>query len=283
MSVHFSATITGAADTTAPFLRVPPGAAISDPLTPFVLWASEPLSAGSTATLVGSDGSRVSLVPQLVPGDVPVVVAFSKPAVVLEPGLGYGVDFSGITDLAGNQAAADSTLRFASFDAAPLAPPDGFESATGASVGGAVLVRTGPGIPISGMASAYIGQFNSPAPDVSMPPRPRLTVRLAVPPGATKLAFSYRQLAEGTPGFVEVGSVGRAPTAAAAVPSLMASEFSLVGWGKEQFDESSVATAEVPLPSDVDGEVVVGFQSPPVGCNAGFGTPGLLLDDLRLE
>jgi hypothetical protein len=279
----FEATLEGSPDTTPPFLVLPEGAIADDPLSPFQIWTSEPLPASALARMVGGGGEVAGLVPELTQGDVPMIASFAKASLTLPPGQAFEALFSDdVTDLAGNLAPLGVGLRLAKVVDAPLLPPDGFESATGATLGGAAIVHEGSVGPIAGAASAYIGQPDSPTPgDLAI--SPKLAVRMAVPPGATKLSFSYRVLAAGnksTPAFVQIGSVGRAPGPATAVPQ--GKGYQLTMWGLQTFDQSAIAAMSVPLPDDLGPEAVIVIRTP-TSCMTGFGSPGLLLDDLRLE
>jgi hypothetical protein len=105
-----------------------------------------------------------------------------------------------------------------------------------------------------------------------------------VPPGAKRLAFSYRQLnpANGAKlGSVQLGSLGRVPGPATPIPT--PATFELVTWDSQTFAESSLATMDVALPEDVGPELIVVIRLAPPPCDQGFGSPGLLIDDLRLD
>jgi hypothetical protein len=281
----FEATLDGVADTSPPFLILPKGQAISDPLAPFQLWTSEPLPATALARLVGSDGAVAGLVPEIIDGPVPLIARFNKPNVTLEPGQGIRALFSDdVADLAGNAVAPNDELRISTVDAAPLLSPDGFETATEHLVGGAAVLRSGPGIPIAGQASVYIAYSSSPQPPAAdLPTSARLLVRMAVPPGATKVHFTYRLIgvhdfSEG--GTVQVGSVGRAPGPLHVVPG---SSTETVSWNVGSVQESAVATMDVPLPDDRGPEVIVRIQVGPEQCAIPDPFPGLVIDDLRID
>jgi len=281
--VAFDATLDGVPDKTPPSLIVHPSGAASDPLAPFQVWTSEPLPASALARLVGGDGAVSGLVPEMVEGAVPLIASFAKPTLTLPPGATFDALYSDdVTDLAGNAAPLGVAVRLPSVDAAPLVPPDGFESAAGDTLGGAAILRSGPGIPIAGAASAYIGGSDAPAP-AGVVLSPRLVVRMTVPPAATKLAFSYRELALGDKndlGSVQIGSVGRAP--GPAMPLQVPPTFEPVIWSARTLDESALATMEVPLPDAIGAEVIVVIRTSAT-CPTGAGSPGLLVDDLRLE
>lgn len=281
-SQDVDATLAGVADATAPGLLVPPGTDVIDPMSPFVFWATEPLPPTARARLITNDGGPFELVPVVADGPVPMISGFAKPDVVVGTGPGIHLALDGLTDFAGNAPQAGEQLRVPTSGDAPLVGPDGFESATGATLGGAAVIRSGPGVPIAGGVSLFIGRGNSPQP-AELPLSPALTVRMAVPPGATKVRFSFRQLflVAKVPGFVRLGSVGRPPGEPVALRAATVS--SAVTVGGELVNESSIDTMEVPLPADVAGEVVVLIHSPPIDCPDETGTPGLVIDDLRLE
>src|SRR5262249_20188391 len=143
------------------------------------------------ARIVGTAGSSFDLLPSVVQGNVPIVIAFDKPDVVLPPGDGYSVAVDGLVDLAGNSGGSGTPPRLGSIDAGPLVPEDGFESVTGPTFGGAGVVRSGPLLPIAGAQSLYVGDVSSPGHDLYLQ-GPQLLARLAMQPGDTKLRFTYR-------------------------------------------------------------------------------------------
>ena len=146
--IPFTATLTGLRDATLPALDVVDlgGVPNTFPTTPFddlYLRAREPLPISATARLVGDDGSAVNLVPQIVDGEVPLIVGFAKPKVVLRTGRAYAIALDGLIDFAGLVDRSGVPVRFASFPDAPTVPEDGFESATDATLGGAMVMTTG--------------------------------------------------------------------------------------------------------------------------------------------
>jgi hypothetical protein len=279
----FEAKLAGERDTTPPFLVVPPGADTSDPLAPYELWTSEPLPASALARLVGGDGAVAGLVPEVIDTEIPIIASFARPTVTLPPGQTFEALFSDdVVDFAGNAAPLGDALRLASAPAAPLLAPDGFESATDATLSGAAILRDGPGIPIAGAASAYIGSASGPTP-AGVSVTPKLVVRMSVPAGASKLTFSYRVLSLLSlpdAGSVQLGSVGRAPGPSTPLPT--PTTFQMVTWGSQPATETPVEPMTVPLPDDIGPEIVVVIRAP-AGCKAGFGLPGLLLDDLKID
>lgn len=273
----FTATITGAPDVTPPKLVVAPPAS---PFDPFSVGVSEPLLPTASARLVGEDGTAIDLVPSIVSDDF--VSGFSKPNVVLPTGVGLSLDLEEVVDFAGLHASSDPPLRFAVFPTPPLVAQDGFESAMGPTLGGATVI-TGParadgstgandgGAPLAGTHSVFVSGRcpSSPTP---------LLVRLAVPAGATKLAFSYQfvgiayQLVGsatntvGVGGTVRVGSVGKTVALADVGPA----------------GASDVKTEQVALPADVTSEVLVEIDPLPCGPAAPL-LDGIVIDDLRIE
>jgi hypothetical protein len=236
-----------------------------------------------------------------------------KPDVVLAPGQGYVVDDGGLVDLAGNAADVAAPLRLPAFAEAPLVPSDGFESATGASVGGAPLVRSGPLPPLAGAASVYVGGAGAPALG-AVAPGATFMVRLARRPRDSELFFSFRQVEKDAAPFsffgrIQVGSVGRSVgTAPSAGPPPTVSpaggaEISPPGvtlgdvdgpfpeptsvttamWGDAAVKVSAAATLDVTLPRDVTDEVLVSITALGVGCGPTALGSGLLVDDLRLR
>jgi len=281
-NVPFTATVTGTPDVTPPLLfatTVP-----TSPFQPFRLVASEPLAATSTAHLVSEDGTTLDLMPTTVSGDVTLVTGFENPSVVLPTGVGLAVAIGGLVDFAGLAGSADTPLRFVSFPAPPLAPEDGFESATGTTFGGATVISGGPLPPISGTRSVYFGGAGAPAPG-GVTVGKVLRVRLAVQPGDTTVAFSYRLVGPyaggGFSGTISVGSVGKAPaseTLANAPPG------TATDWSGTTVYVTDVATHALALPPDVGDEVLLDIES--FDDNCGRPMPalgGMLLDDLRLE
>jgi hypothetical protein len=270
-------------DDAPPRLVVPDGVTLDDPLTPFQLWTSKPLPATALARMVGGDGAVSGLVPEVIDGRMPLIASFAKANVTLATGQTFQALFSDdVVDLAGHLAPKGDALPLGTIPAAPLIGADGFESATGDTVGGAAIVTTG-GLPLAGQRSAYIALPISPRPS-DQAPTPKLVVRMTVPPGATKLTFTYRELTLGSndnPGFVQLGSVGRAPGAPVPIPA--PEPFEQVANGTARFYQSPISSMIVPLPGDVGQEVIVLIETGPVICNGSGGRPGILLDDLRLE
>jgi hypothetical protein len=284
MYAPFEANFFGQPDNEPPRLVVPDGVQLDDPIMPFQLWTSEPLPATALARMVAGDGAVSGLVPEIIDGPVPLIASFAKANTTLNSAQTFQALFSDdVVDLAGHLAPKGATVPLGTIPPALYLDPDGFESATTETLGASIL-RTGPGItPINGAQSAYIGLPISPNPTEGAL-KSKLVVRMFVPPGATKLTFSYRELADGNradPGFVQLGSVGRAPGPEVPIPT--PTIFDAVTYGARTFFESPVATMTVPLPDEIGQEVVVMIRTGPTICDASGGRPGLLIDDLRIE
>jgi hypothetical protein len=283
--VPITATLTGTADETVPTLRAAGEHAVT-PFDPIWLAASEPLPAGVTAKLVADDGASIDLVPQVLDGDLPVVVAFYKPAITLRTGQGYVVTLDGLVDFAG-LSDADTPLRITSFPAAPTVAEDGFESATGASLGGAMVVTAAQMPPIAGNTSLYVGPPG--APGIVSTNGASLAVRLARQPGDTKLRFSYRVIAAASQGSffgtLLVGSEG-APSGqtASGFAGMAPSAQEPVTVGGKAAYASAVTVMEQPLAADTTDSVLVLITPGSDVCRAGpLLNAGVLMDDLRLE
>jgi len=284
--VPFSATLSGVPDRTPPTLRAA-GSALATPFDAFGVRASEPLPVTASARLVADDGATITLIPTVMTGDVPLIVGFSKPDVVLRSGQGYAVTFDGLVDFAGLSDPGGPPLRVGAFPAAPIIPEDGFESVTGNTLGGAMVVTTGEALPtIAGSASLYVGQPGAPGLDASN--GRSLLVKLARQPGDTRLRFSYRGVSVGTqPGFsgaIRVGSEGATPGPFESFPGVTgAPEMLTLTVAGSPVYASAVATKDLELPVDATDEVLVSIVPNDFTCGPTRISSGLLIDDLRLE
>jgi len=284
-TVPFAATLTGSADKTRPTLHISSAVPVT-PFDGFNLTVSEPLPATATARLVGADGTGVDMVPVIGTGAVPLIAEFSKPDVVLRSGQAYFVTLDGLVDFAGNAAVADPPLGLAAFPMAPLVAEDGFESATGTTLGGAMVVTGGAALPvISGSTSLYIGTPGAPGLDVSN--GRSLAVHLARQAGDTMLRFSYRIVGTSAspsfPGNVRVGSEGASPGQVIYSFTTPTATDTLTIGGQPAY--AGVATTmTVALPGDATDQVLVDVTPEGFLCGLrGITTGGLLIDDLRLE
>jgi hypothetical protein len=117
-------------------------------------------------------------------------------------------------------------------------------------------------------------------------PAPSLRVRLAVPPGATKLRFSFCTVSFATGGdffgSLSLGSVGHAPVRPAGLTGSGAATQATWPDGTA-VRVTAVEPREVPLPADVTDEIFVGIETTSVACGLAEQPGGLLLDDLRVE
>lgn len=285
-TLPFDATLTGITDATAPSLT-----SATVPTTPFdafSLATSEPLPTTASARLVADDGAAIDLVPVVVAADtIPLVVGFSKPDVVLRAGHGYGVDLGGLVDFAGHTQGSGPLIRLGSFPAAPNVAQDGFESATGATLGGAMVVTGAPLPAIAGTTSVYIGGPGAPALDTTT--ARSLSVRLSRQAGATTLRLSYRVVGPQSQSFfagvLHVGSEGASPgspTYLSLSPPVAAVDSVTVA-GQVVY-LGVITTLSVPLPDDAGDEVLLVIKPSDFTCGPTVPiASGLLIDDLRLE
>lgn len=287
----FVATLSGGADETPPTLVA--GAHEAEPFGDFALMTSEPLPLGATARVVGSEGFGVALAPIFNGAELPeterLVLGFSKPPVVLGVGGGYVVELGGLVDFAGLRAAAGSTIRIGSFAPPPLVAADGFESATGTTVGGAAVVKKGGAVtelaPLAGAQSVYLGRPDAPF-ATNLGAGPRLLVRLAVPAGATKVVYKARLVSHssggGFGGSLSVGSVGKSIASDNGLGPVTTEGVTTFADGS-MLVLSDVQTRTVTLPRDVTDEVVFEIAAYENGCGLAPPSSGLLIDDLRVE
>jgi hypothetical protein len=283
-TTSFTAELTGTPDVTPPFLVGSTSVTAFDPFLPVAVRASEPLPSGAKARLVGADGSSFDMVPTVSDGVVPVVNGFAKPDVTLTPGASYTVEADGLVDFAGNPGDG-SPLRIGTVAPAPLAPQDGFESVTSATFGGAGVVRSGDLVPISGAESLYVGGVGTPGHDLYMQ-GPELLVRLAMPPGAQKLRFTFRTVvaadARTFDGSVRVGSAGTKPTDGNVTFQAPPDSTTSLWSNGSRVTVGSDQAMTLSLPPDAHDEVVVGIATRTIDCGSDPAV-GMVVDDLRLE
>jgi hypothetical protein len=283
--VPFGATLTGTADATPPTLRGT-GFTPANPFDPVGVMTSEPLPAGATARLVADDGAAVDLVPTIVDGIEPLVVGFTKPDVVLRAGQGYTISLDGLVDFAGHTDPSGTPLRLVAFPAAPAVAEDGFESAAGSVLGGAMVMTAGPLPAIAGNTSLYIGGTGAPALDSSN--GRSLMVRLARQAGDTKLRFSYRVVSTVAQayfsGTLRVGSEGASPgTPVYSFGNAQAVSEMITVAGQTAY-AGPISTQETPLPADATDQVLLVIAPNIFSCGPRpFANAGLLIDDLRLD
>jgi hypothetical protein len=287
-NVPFTAALAGTADVTPPLLFATSGVVPADPFETFSVTTSEPLPATATARLSANDGSHVDLEPTIVPGDLPLVIGFSKPNVVLPYGKGFVVAVDGLIDFAGHPGAADTPLRLTAFETPPLLPEDGFESApAGQQLGGATVISSGGALPpITGTRSVYIGAQGAPAPG-GIAVGVALRARLMVQPGDKVLRFSYRIIAR-SPGFgfsggVTLGSVGHSVAESHSIPPAADSMQTTTLADGSVIVSTVIAPMEIALPVDITDDLVVAFETSRLSCGLPLPPIGLLIDDLRVE
>jgi len=290
--------LVGTPDDTAPGLTLYPDEAAIDPFIGLLFSSSEPLPPSSAARLEGAlvgATSNLDLVPYfasdptLAAGASPespagAVFAFGKPDVVLRYGASYKLAADRLTDFAGLLLADGGTgAAFITPPAPPLLTPDGFESA---SVDPQARIVEAPDFPVlAGAHSLYIGRPEMLSRPCSTQQISLATLRLAVPPGARSVRFSYRAVSTfametGRPSVAvgsEGGSISRADLIGTLVPTKVASP----DGGQRYFGEPR--TFEVALPVDVGPEVLVDFEDLAEGCGVPRSPTGLLVDDLRVE
>jgi hypothetical protein len=280
-SVAATMTLSGVVDTEPPTLTLSAGGALTEPWTPLWLVSSDPLATQQAKPTLRSFGGDV--VPLGAPTGMEMYASlFAKPARMLRFGDEYEVSFAGLTDLAGNAAAASGT-GFNTQPAPPLIVTDGFESAAAGTVSYGQILSSADAPTISGARSLYI----PPAESLGTAGRvTQLAVRVPVPPGATVIRFAYRSVNPGDDFgtyFIigsEGGTIGTAsvsPAPGAATPATI---------GQTQVMLGPVATATIGLPADAQGEVVLARSAAqPTSCGgpAPQPVPGMIIDDLRAE
>jgi hypothetical protein len=280
--------LAGVADTVAPMFTTTSSSPV-DPFTAVFFVSSEPLPATTSVAMLAGDGTRTMLEggasnPKNT-GNVLSLV--HTPDVLLPFGQTFDVQTAGTKDFAGNQAAGD--LQFTTVAAPPVIPEDGFESAAGTMVGGALVLGDGNGAVIAGAKSLYLPAETPPIGGFGgQPPGFSLLLRLAVAPGDTVVRFSYRVVGDGLwPGFA-MGSVGAAPAFFQLIKpagptttyTLPLGAMSAVG---------PVLQAEIPLPPTAHDEIFIErYTGSGIGACGGGAPPapdtaGIIIDDLRVE
>jgi hypothetical protein len=173
-----------------------------------------------------------------------------------------------------------------SFSAAPTVPADGFESAAGDQLGGAMVVRSDGAVPvIDGDTSLYIGGPGAPLLDA--PDGRTLLLKLARPGEETTLHFWCRVLAWQPQtlfaGSLQIGSEGASPgPVLAPFTATVATEMATVA-GQTVYLSDAVQVDRA-LPADATDEVLLRIAPDDTSCApAGAPAAGLVLDDLRLE
>jgi hypothetical protein len=282
-SVAVTASLTGTADTVAPALALTAGD-LTDPFTSFSVVSPEPLPTMIYPSLRAAGGDSVVLTAAAPSGGY--TSAFNKPSVLLRFGEQYTVDLTGLSDFAGNAAVvqtAGGVLTFTTRAAPPLVAADGFESVTGATLGGGQVLSATAGDPtITGTRSLYLPPANL---ALTVPP-PMLTLRLGVVPGANALRFSYRLVNPGpvtNMTFVAASVGGPISTIVPALEGTTTTPMNIAG---QAVTVGPVSTATIGLQPGTTDEIVLeraiqwGLRS----CGPAYlSAPGIIIDDLRTE
>jgi hypothetical protein len=254
-----------------------------DSLQPLTLRASEPLPATTRLALAaGTETILLGTTPSMAP--LSAVSAFGKPNVVLRWGTTYTVALDGFRDFAGNLGTTGAEFEIRTLALPDAAAEDGFESATGPTLGGARLI-SGAGMPLlAGSKSLYVGTMATTA----LGEPGSLALRLPVAAGDRFIRFSYQQVAGSSgmslpPTTLLFGLAGGQP-GSTTIPSETAplTPFALPNGATIYLGAKS--TAEIALAAGATGEVVIERAPQPPGCGLPpRPPPGLLIDDLRVE
>jgi hypothetical protein len=276
----------GVPDTEPPSLVANVGGAPINPFADVRVAASEPLPPTTRLALVDLRGDRFELAP---PNDQ-AIAAFTfarSPIRMLRYGEQYSLLIDGVVDFAGN-ATTSGTITFTTIAPPPIAPEDGFESASGPTFASAQVLSGSGGPTITGARSLYIPSVPSVMPPGGRAEMTQLAVRVALEATDTVVRFSYRSVNPQTgigpdPSFVfgapgsEIKGMQLGADSGPPVSATIGLETVMLG---------PVMTAELVLPAGAAaaGELAIvrtlpaccyGSPSPPV--------PGLILDDLRAE
>jgi hypothetical protein len=276
-----TASLVGGPDTVAPMLSVTSNGPADDPFSSLTVTSSEALPLGVTPRLVGTDGFDSAFSTTGSSGDFTT----SFYGAVFRPyGRTYTVAVDGIADFAGHPATATGTTSFTTRPAPPLIPEDGFESATGTTLGGAQLLSGA--VAIAGTRSLYIPAISAIGPASARDRVTRLALRLAVGPGETVVRFSFRPVSStsGVRGlsFTLACEGGKTSGKVVAGEGTAATTATLPDGSQVQV--GPISTAEIPLPADVGAEIVFAEQVP--SSPGGLPAPpvsGVIIDDLRVE
>lgn len=277
--------VSGEPDVVAPVLTVGNAGGPIDPIIGPVVRASEPLPPNTRPMMTSTGGDQVVFPTPPSSGLDAFIAYLPPPPVLLRYEDTYSVLPNGVVDFAGN--AATTTAQFQTGAAPPLAAQDGFESVTDATFGGATVI-SGAGNPvIAGSKSLYVPPQPYPFPHHAA--RSQLALRLAVPPGATTIQFSYRTVdngAAGLPSYLEFAwaSVGQPITTGGlpATPNPTTVELpdhTMIALGP-------VTQAEFPLAAGTGAEVVlalIDLGAPLCGGDLLDPAGGVIIDDLHVK
>lgn len=273
--------LTGVPDIQGPGLALSASGDPADPWTSLWVVSSEPLPGNQMRPMLRStSGDLLTFDSPEAAG--PFFAILEKPRVMLRFGEQYRITIDGITDFAGNVAGWLGDPTFTTRPAPPFVLPDGFESITDDTLGGA-LVLSGAGAPaINGARSLYV------PPVASLPASGFVTqvaLRLPVSASSTTLRFNYRFVNPGdTSGvYFVIASVGGSiedvsldSPAGATTPATI---------GQAEVALGPTASAAIALPPDAHDEVVfarIASQSSSCGGPAPAPVPGIIIDDLRV-
>jgi hypothetical protein len=273
-AVPFTGTLTGTPD------RTPPTASFAGtahhPLDRVALQFSEALAAGTSASLVAPDGSKIALQTDGTPNPA----RFFTPG-PLRAGTSYRIDIQPeLADLSGNTG-DPATLPMLTTTNVPLVPEDGFEGSTAPLLAGATIAGAPEIPPLAGGRSLLF-----PPRGPSTFPATRFTARLAVSPTDRVVRATVRMIVtnknwRAPQTHLTLTTLGGARSSAmlpeAADP--LSCDPAVTGTGCY----AAPVSLEIPLPAtgagevmvDVDRELGCGLPPPP--------EPGFLLDDLRVE
>jgi hypothetical protein len=284
-TMNATAVLVGTPDVTPPTFTSP-GATV-DPLAVVILSASEPLPATVSASLASTpSGDTVALVLLPSPGSLTGTQELATSGQMLRYGETYTLVADHIVDYAGNKPTAP--VSFTTRAAPPLVPADGFESVTGSMFAGAGVLHGGPLTPIAGTTSlllntGYGGGFGFLPYDLGS----SLAVRLAVPPGATKVSFDAQLIAPDPVdeasfvGVIRVGSVGGTVLSVQDVDGSGFVEETLPALG--DIYVSPVQTIDLALPPDAAGEIAFEIVGQIDLCAQPPSPTVLVVDNLRVE
>jgi hypothetical protein len=273
--------LTGVPDTEAPTLSLAASGNPTDPWASLWVVASEPVPGDQMRPVLRSATGDVLTFDSTEATDRFFAI-LEKPRLMLRYGEQYQITFDGITDFAGNPASWIGDATFTTRPPPPFVLPDGFESVTDDTLGGAVVL-SGAGAPtINGARSLYI------PPVASLPASgfvTQLALRLPVSSTSTLVRFNYRIVNPGdmsgvylviasVGGMIETVSLG--PTGGTTTPATI---------GQDQVAVGPPAPAAIALPPDAHDEVVFArIASQPSSCGGPppAPVPGIIIDDLRV-
>jgi hypothetical protein len=183
----------GGPDGDPPVLTIDGTGALVDPFLMGDIRASQPLPLGTRPTLLSTGGDEFMLAAPPPAGIAALdmfAASFPPPPRRLLYGDTYTILAYNVFNLVGK--AATTSSQFQTLPDPPFVLPDGFESVTAASIGDALVISTGYPV-ITGIKSLYL----PPQEHAAAQPR-KLALRLGLPVGATRIAFTYRTVNVGT-------------------------------------------------------------------------------------